>query len=154
MSSSFEIMQMTREDIPAVALVERACFAHPWSENALSESLSAGRAVFLTAKEAGRVIGYLGMEHVLDEGSITNVAVLPEYRRQGAAQALLTALLREAKHLSLASVTLEVRAGNEAAIRLYQGLHFLPVGRRKNFYTSPTEDAILMTVTFADETSD
>lgn len=146
MISRFEVAPMAEEDIPAAAAVERACFAHPWSEQALGESLLTGHTVFLTVKKEQQVIGYLGMEYVLDEGSITNVAVLPEYRRQGAARALLTELLRRARRLSLATVTLEVRAGNEPAINLYAAFGFVPVGRRKNFYTSPSEDAILMTV--------
>ena len=87
------------------------------------------------------------MEYVLDEGGITNVAVFPVHRRQGIADALLNELLRRAKGLGLATVTLEVRETNAPAIALYQKTGFVPVGRRKNYYTSPTEDAILMTVT-------
>lgn len=148
-----KIAQMREEDFPAVAAIERACFTHPWSENALRESMAAGHTVFLVAKAGDTVVGYLGMEHVLDEGGITNVAVLPERRRQGVARQLLSALLAAAKSLSLATVTLEVRAGNEPAIRLYQGFGFVPVGRRKNFYTSPTEDAILMTARLGSDPS-
>ena len=140
-----EVVPLTERDLPAVARLEQCCFAHPWSEQGLWGTLQSGHAVFLVAKVGEEVLGYLGMEYVLDEGSITNVAVFPEARRQGVAAALLGALQKESAALGLVSVTLEVRAGNEPAIALYRKFGFLSVGRRKNFYTTPTEDAILMT---------
>lgn len=146
MTSSFKICPLTEALLPSAAELERVCFIHPWSEAALRESLETGRAVFLAAVEGERAVGYLGMEYVLDEGSITNVAVLPEKRRQGVARRLLEELLREAEKRFLATVTLEVREGNLPARALYEGLGFLPVGKRKNFYRDPTEDAVLMTV--------
>ena len=62
-------------DLPALAALERECFSHPWSENSLAETLQNGRSIFLLAEREGEPLGYLGMEYVLDEGSITNVAV-------------------------------------------------------------------------------
>lgn len=141
------IRPAAESDLPALAALESACFAHPWSEKSLAETLGNGRSLFLLAEREGEALGYLGMEYVLDEGGITNVAVFPANRRQGIADALIKELLRRAKALGLATVTLEVRAGNAAAIALYQKNGFVPVGRRKNYYTAPTEDAILMTVT-------
>lgn len=132
-------------DLPALAALEQACFSHPWSENGLAETLQNGRSVFLAAEREGEVLGYLGMEFVLDEGSITNVAVFPGCRRQGIADALVTGLLHRAAAIGLATVTLEVRQSNAPAIALYHKHGFVPVGRRKNYYTAPTEDAILMT---------
>lgn len=111
----------------------------------LRGSLLNGRSCFLAAKDGGTLLGYLGMEYILDEGNITNVAVFPQYRRQGIARALIKALLEEARRLSLTTVTLEVRVSNEAAIALYAGMGFLPVGRRCLYYNDPTEDALLMT---------
>ena len=96
-------------DLPALAALEQACFSHPWSENGLAETLQNGRSVFLAAEREGEVLGYLGMEFVLDEGSITNVAVFPGCRRQGVADALVTGLLHRAAAIGLATVTLEVR---------------------------------------------
>lgn len=144
---SVTIRPAAESDLPALAALELACFAHPWSEKSLVGTLDSGRSLFLLAEQAGEPLGYLGMEYVLDEGGITNVAVFPAHRRQGIADALIKELLRRAKALGLATVTLEVRAGNAAAIALYQKNGFVPVGRRKNYYTAPTEDAILMTVT-------
>lgn len=85
-------------DLPALAALEQACFSHPWSENGLAETLQNGRSVFLAAEREGEVLGYLGMEFVLDEGSITNVAVFPGCRRQGVADALVTGLLQGSGH--------------------------------------------------------
>lgn len=144
------IRPATENDLPALAALELACFAHPWSEKSLAATLGNGRSLFLIAEEEGEPLGYLGMEYVLDEGGITNVAVFPAHRRQGIANALIKELLHRAKGLGLATVTLEVRAGNTAAIALYQKNNFVPVGRRKNYYTAPLEDAILMTVTLTE----
>lgn len=144
---SVTIRPAAESDLPALAALESACFAHPWSEKSLTETLGNGRSLFLLAEREGEALGYLGMEYVLDEGGITNVAVFPAHRRRGIADALLNELLRRAKGLGLATVTLEVRETNAPAIALYQKHDFVPVGRRKNYYTSPTEDAILMTVT-------
>ena len=146
MTSFFDVCPLTEDHLPGVALVEKACFAHPWSEAGLRESLESGHALFLTALEEGEVIGYLGMEYVLDEGSITNVAVLPGKRRLGIASALVGELLLEARKHSLSFVTLEVRESNEPAIKLYRRFGFEPVGRRRDFYRDPREDAVLMTV--------
>ena len=102
--------------------------------------------MFFAAVDAGgAVLGYVGMMHVLDEGYISNVAVAPAYRRQGVAGTLISALTARAEELGLAFVTLEVRAGNEPAKALYAKHGFVPVGRRKNYYDLPKEDAILMT---------
>ena len=83
---------------------------------------------------------------MLDEGYITNVAVSPDFRRQGIARALIEALLAKARENGLAFVTLEVRESNAPAIALYTGAGFEPVGKRKNFYSNPTENAVLMTI--------
>ena len=111
-------------DLPALAALEQACFSHPWSEKSLAETLQNGRSVFLAAEREGEVLGYLGMEFVLDEGSITNVAVFPGCRRQGVADALVTGLLHRAAAIGLATVTLEVRQSNAPAIALYEKLGF------------------------------
>ena len=135
------------EDLPVLAALERECFSHPWSENSLAETLQNGRSIFLLAEREREPLGYLGMEYVLDEGSITNVAVFAAHRRQGIADALIKELLHYAAAQELSTVTLEVRETNAPAIALYQKHDFVPVGRRKNYYTSPPEDAILMTHT-------
>lgn len=103
-----------------------------------------------------KVVGYAGLQVVLDEGYITNVAVRPECRRQGIAGKLLQVFLDFAQGNHLAFLTLEVRASNYDAIALYGSRGFRSVGRRKNYYEHPKEDAIIMTkeFTYGVETGD
>lgn len=131
--------------IEAIEELEKRCFSVPWTREQLLSQLPDERHEFLVALHEGRPVGYVGMMCVLDEGYIANVAVSPACRRQGIADALIAELLRRAVSRELAFVTLEVRAGNEAAKALYAKHGFVPVGTRKKYYTSPTEDAILMT---------
>ena len=95
--------------------------------------------------EDDAVVGYAAVSSVLDEGSLDNIAVAPEYRRRGVGEALLQEIIRRSRERELAFLYLEVRAGNEAAIALYKKHGFVPVGCRKNYYEKPREDAILMT---------
>lgn len=135
------IERMEERHIEDIAAIEKACFRHPWSADGLREEL--GRGLFLAAVEDGMTVGYVGCQTVLDEGYITNVAVLPAFRRCGIAERLLRTLLERAEGLSF--VTLEVRESNRPAAALYEKMGFSRVGVRKGFYTEPTEDAVLMT---------
>ena len=138
------ITEMQEKHLPALAELEKQCFHAPWSEKMLREELGGG--IFLVAEQDGEVQGYVGCQTVLDEGYITNVAVSPDFRRQGAARRLIAELIARAKEKGLAFVTLEVRESNAPAIALYTGAGFTPVGKRKNFYSNPTENAVLMTI--------
>lgn len=140
-----EIAAMSKETVGAVAEIEKECFASPWSLDSLASELSNPLAVFRTVQIDGKVVGYAGMHHVVDEGYITNIAVLPDYRRLGAARALMDALLEYGRKNGLSMITLEVRESNAAARKLYRELDFADVGRRVNFYSRPAEDAVLMT---------
>lgn len=133
------------EDIPEIARLEAACFSQPWSESALMSEMEKESSLLLCACKDGVLAGYCGIQTVLDEGYITNIAVFPAFRGQGAAKELVHALLEHCKTRALSFVTLEVRASNAAAIGLYSRFGFQPVGRRKAFYSHPTEDALLMT---------
>ena len=149
------IVPMDRGHIPQIAALERECFSTPWSENMLSDALFDPKASFIVAEdEEGGVLGYAGLQVVLDEGYITNVAVRPECRRNGIAQKLLQVFLDFAQAHKLAFLTLEVRASNYGAIALYGSRGFRSVGRRKNYYEHPKEDAIIMTKEFTDGTED
>ena len=142
----YRIIDATGAQMEQIEAIERQCFSCPWTLEQLRSQLSDDRHVFLAAvAESGAVLGYVGMMFVLDEGYISNVAVAPDFRRQGVADALISALMTRAEELGLAFVTLEVRAGNEPAKALYAIHGFVPVGRRKNYYDLPKEDAILMT---------
>ena len=142
----YRIIDTTQTQLEQIEKIEQQCFSCPWTLDQLRSQLSDDRHVFLAAVDAGgTVLGYVGMMFVLDEGYISNVSVAPAYRRQGVADALISALMMRAEELGLAFVTLEVRAGNEPAKALYAKHGFVPVGRRKNYYDLPKEDAILMT---------
>ena len=136
-------LRVALEHLDAIAALEQAAFAHPWSREALA--LLCGDTAFgFVCAEEGRAAAYGGMLSVLDEGQITNIATHPDYRRRGLGAAVLEALLAEARARGLAFVTLEVRESNVPAIALYQKLGFKTVGRRPGFYRSPTEAALLM----------
>ena len=148
------IEPMTAEHLDEVAELERLCFSDPWSRNLLAEALKNDLSAYLVAlDDAGRVAGYAGLTVVLDEGSIDNIAVRPEYRRRGVSAQLLEVFLNFAQGNRLAFLTLEVRASNYAAIALYGSRGFRAVGRRKNYYEHPPEDALIMTRTFDYEES-
>lgn len=136
------------EDLPRIAALEAACFSVPWTEEMLRAQLTDGH-VFLAAVEGEEVLGYAGLQYVLDEGYLSNVATAPARRREGIAGTLLSALKSRARALGLAFLTLEVREGNVPARRLYEKHGFFDVGRRKGYYESPREDAILMTCLFS-----
>lgn len=143
---AYRIADTTEAHLEQIEAIEQQCFSCPWTMEQLRSQLPDARHVFLSAvAEEGTVLGYVGMMVVLDEGYISNVAVAPAYRRQGVADALITALAASSEALGLAFATLEVRSGNEAAKALYLKHGFVPVGRRKNYYDLPKEDAILMT---------
>ena len=142
------IVPMNRAHLPALAALERQCFSTPWTEGMLEEELFNDTASFLVAEdETEQVLGYAGLYAVLDEGYIGNVAVHPAYRRCGIARRLVEVYCRFAQE-HLAFLSLEVRAGNQAAIALYESLEFREAGRRKNYYQAPVEDAIIMTRRF------
>ena len=109
-------------------------------------------AAWLAAlNDAGNVVGYAGLQVVLDEGTITNLAVRPDCRHRGVASRLLDVFLDFARGNQLAFVTLEVRASNYDAIALYGSRGFRSVGRRRNYYESPREDALIMTLDLSGE---
>ena len=136
---------MDRSHIEQIAALERECFSAPWSEAMLTEVLFDSQASFIVAEsEDGGVLGYAGLQVVLDEGYIDNIAVEPNARRHGVADELLDVFCRFGE-ANLAFLTLEVRASNAPAIALYRKHGFEEAGRRKNYYTKPTEDAVIMT---------
>ena len=148
---NYSIMPMDHSHIDSIAELERKNFTAPWSEKMLAEELYNDTASFLVAQGAdGTLMGYAGLHVVLDEGYIANIVVQENVRRQGIAGELLSAYLRFGK-ANLAFLTLEVRASNVPAMALYEKYGFVEAGRRPNYYNTPTEDALLMTKTFAEE---
>ncbi len=138
---NIEIRRIDEESARMAAELEKLCFAEPWSEKAILEE--AERGVFLAAFSGGVFAGYAGMTQVLDERDICNVATVPAFRGKGVGRAIVSALLESAKETGASVVMLEVRESNAAAIALYEKLGFTLVGKRKNFYSFPKEDALL-----------
>lgn len=139
-----QIRIMTREDCDQVYALFKDCFAHPWSADSIRDMFGQAGYHNLVALSEGRVIGYIGVLTVMDEGDITNVAVSPDFRRQHVADRLLSALIREAEDGGIRRIFLEVRRSNEAARSLYEKAGFVNTGIRKNYYDQPKEDAVIM----------
>lgn len=137
-------------DLEGTAALEKLCFHQPWSASSLElltrEGIGVGYVCTQVSplSDAPLVTAYGGMLIAVDEGQITNIAVHPDHRGKGLGLAIVQALVKHAKAERLATVTLEVRVSNTPAISLYKKVGFAEVGRRKGFYTKPTEDALIM----------
>ena len=137
-----EIVKAGAGHLGAIAALEKVCFPRdPWPEDLIARL---GDRFTVALDGDGGVAGYLVLSTVLDEGAIDNVAVAPAYRRRGIGDALVADALARGRALGLAFITLEVRASNAPAIALYERHGFRQVGRRKNYYEKPREDAVLM----------
>ncbi|MBR2613618.1 MAG: ribosomal protein S18-alanine N-acetyltransferase [Clostridia bacterium] len=138
------IEKMSREHLSEVASIEEMSFSLPWSLESL-ELMLTEQANALVALENGRVLGYVGMMCVLDEGQIINVAVHPDARRRGVGRSLMQAAEAYAKERGIVFLSLEVRESNIAARSLYSSLGWVEQGIRKGFYSHPVENACVMT---------
>lgn len=143
-AEGFVISEMTPEDVGEVARLEREIFSLPWSEEGFLSSLRSKDTLYLKVTLEDRVIAYCGLLQSFDEADITNVAVSSAFRGRGVGFAMLQELMARGRARGIARYTLEVRAGNDAAIALYRRLGFCSVGVRKNFYEKPREDALIM----------
>lgn len=143
--SEWNIVKMGEEHLDELAALDALCFSHPWSRDGLKSELSSDTARFAAAVLGGAAVGCVGMHCICGECYIDKVAVHPDCRRQGIAQALVQYLIDDAVSNHAEFITLEVRQSNAPAIALYSKLGFAPVGVRKHFYSEPDEDAVLMT---------
>ncbi len=140
------ICNASPEDIPALAELERRTFSAPWSEASLRAEIENPNALFLVCKKDGAPVGYINMQAVCGECYIGNLAVDAPFRRRGVAKRLLNELIAYAKKSGCLFVTLEVRASNFAARSLYEKAGFSVQGERRNYYTGPTENAVIYTL--------
>ena len=138
------IEKMNSSHVAQIAQLEKICFSDPWSEKSVASELDNKLAFWLVAMEEARVAGYIGSQTVMDETDMMNVAVHPDFRRQGIAEALVNTLVENLKKMGSRCLTLEVRASNVPAIALYEKLGFAEIGRRKNYYRNPREDALIL----------
>ena len=136
--------KMNPAHVAQIAQLEKICFSDPWSEKSVASELDNKLAFWLVAAEGDTVAGYIGSQTVIDETDMMNVAVHPDFRRKGIAEALVSALVEHLKTMGSRCLTLEVRASNAPAIALYEKLGFAEIGRRKNYYRNPREDALIL----------
>lgn len=139
---------MTAAHLDGVLRIENECFSHPWSRRSIESELQNDTSRFLAAVDDGEVIGYIGMSAVIDEGYLFNAAVDSHYRKKGVGSALVRELVTWCQKHDFAFLTLEVRESNAPAIALYSRFGFVRVGERKNYYSDPAENALLMTKYF------
>ena len=130
------LREMFVDDLDQVMEIEQDLFHVPWTKE--------GFFTFLTRDDA-KILGYCGLLMVLDEGDITNVAVRRDRQKEGIGAFLMQSLIRLAAEREVTTIHLEVRVGNETAIRLYERMGFTGDGIRKAYYSDPVEDALLMT---------
>ena len=135
---------MAQAHVPAIAQLEKLCFSDPWSESSIETELSCRLSCWLVAMEGDALLGYVGSQTVIDESDMMNIAVHPDHRRKGIAEALIAALEEQLRQRGSKALTLEVRDSNVPAIALYEKLGFTQVGLRKNYYRNPKEDARIL----------
>lgn len=157
MEQSVQILPLREEHAPILAQLEKQCFSEPRSEAQLRAEVQNPLARFFVAEilqEDGcrQVAGYAGMQNIAGECYVENIAVFPELRGKGIGRKLVCALIAAAKAEQSTLLTLEVRPSNTVALQLYESLGFQCVGERKDFYTHPTENALLLTRYFDEET--
>lgn len=145
---SFEIKRLSEENSAAVAEIEKLCFSTPWSEATISSEIKSGFSDFFGAFSEEKLAGYIGGRTIAGETEIFSVAVSPEFRRKGIAKALIEKFIETVRKKETQVIFLEVRASNLPAIALYEKNGFVFCGLRKNYYTNPTENALLMRLAF------
>lgn len=139
-----KIVPMNLSHVEEIAELEKICFSDPWSAKSILSELDNPLSLWLTAIEENCVAGYVGSQTVLGETDMMNIAVRPENRRQGIGEALIEALVDQLKQIGSHCLTLEVRISNEPAIKMYEKLGFVMVGRRPRYYQNPREDALIL----------
>jgi ribosomal-protein-alanine N-acetyltransferase len=138
------IRELQEHDIPQILKVERMSFSSPWSEAAFYQELRKYYALSKVAVLQDKIIGYICVNLIFDEGHILNLAVHSDFRRQGIATRLMEEILKTSGGKSCSAFYLEVRGSNTEARTFYERLGFKIAGVRKNYYVSPVEDASLM----------
>jgi ribosomal-protein-alanine N-acetyltransferase len=142
----FTIKNLSHAHLDDVMEIEKLSYGeHHWSRDSFVSELQSDITRYICAEnEAGRCVGYTGMWHILDEGHITTLAVHPDYRKKGLAQALVIGSLDRCLENNIKYITLEVRISNEKAINIYEKFGFRSLGLRKKYYQNNGEDALIM----------
>lgn len=144
MENNIIIRPMTIDDVDEVYKVEEDCFIDPWSKDSIRKELKNDLARYLVAEIDDKIVGYVGVWFVVDEGHITNVAVHSDYRGKKIGDRLVKEMVELCKENNLVAMTLEVRTSNTVAQNLYRKYGFKMGGIRKEYYSDNKEDAIIM----------
>ncbi|MDD5948376.1 MAG: ribosomal protein S18-alanine N-acetyltransferase [Lachnospiraceae bacterium] len=144
MQKPCNIRSMTPSDCPRVAQIDSLCISNPWSEEDFRDAFRYPENHYLVAEWDGEIAGFVGLIQFVDDGDITHIAVLPPYRKKQIATELLETLFCLAREQGMIAIHLEVRQQNKAAQNLYEKMGFETLAVRKNYYTNPREDAIVM----------
>ncbi|WP_300278481.1 ribosomal protein S18-alanine N-acetyltransferase [Peptacetobacter sp.] len=142
--SELVIREMTINDVDGVFEVEKNCFEDFWSKQSFIDEIKNNNARYLVAQNGSKIVGYIGIWLILDEGHITNVAVHSDYRGLKIGNELLKEMVNLCKENNIIAMTLEVRKSNEIAQNLYKKYGFKMAGIRKEYYSDNREDAIIM----------
>ncbi len=140
----FYVRKANSADIADLVFIEEECFSTPWSRKSFAESFSHSPWHFFVAIEEKKIVGYGGVYIILDEGQISNIATLPAFRGKGIAKSILNEIFSVCRAEGCERITLELRESNSVARKLYESCGFVEVGKRPNFYSNPSETAILM----------
>ncbi len=143
--SDITVIPTELNHLDEIAEIEAKCFSTPWSKQSFAEGMAnENTQKYFTAILNGKVVGYICIFHIFEDGELLNVAVHPDYRKQGLGQILLDKMFEYLKDKEVTRISLEVRESNVSARSLYLKNGFLPTGVRKNYYSSPREDGIIM----------
>ena len=144
--NEFKLVELCEEHVDSVAELEKICFSSPISEANLKSFLlgGIGKGFVCIETETEKVAAYGSMMVAADEAQILNIATYPSYRGKGLGRRIVDAIIGHSKDLGASFITLEVREGNEVAIGLYRSCGFYEVGRLKQYYKHPTEDALIL----------
>jgi ribosomal-protein-alanine N-acetyltransferase len=140
------IREMRLSDITEIMEIEHKSFTTPWSELAFFNEMYAPHSIAKVAVQKNNIRGYICLKQISDEGHILNLAVHPDFRRHGNATTLVGEVLDELRKRGCKSLYLEVRVSNLGARKFYERIGFKVVDVRKKYYTSPDEDAVVMTL--------
>ena len=147
----YDIRLAEEEDIGSIYEIEKICFDRPWTYEMFTDELSRNdKARYFVIEYDKEIIGYAGYWQIIDEAHIMNIAVRPDFRKKGAGSTLIGFLLMKFREEGIMKATLEVRAGNVNAVRLYQKAGFRIAGKRKKYYDNK-EDALIMWKEAADD---
>ena len=141
------IRRMRAKDVPAAHEIDVLSFTLPWPERSLHYEVTDNPAARCWAADLdNRLVGMLVLWLIVDEAHIATIATHPDFRQQGIAKKLLVEALNSAYNEGALTAMLEVRAGNESALKMYANFSFEEAGRREHYYKDNNEDAILMTL--------